>query len=149
MLLDQAQSDKNPVKKETNHEQTFNRQSLLSFLLIFIIVQSLGSSVSAASDSLSNISSEEISKIKANLAEMGVEESTQGELVKKLKKGQPWDSVNPDKQSEGKVEKLTFLNPAGKLVDHTKTTYPDGSVSVMSLEGGTISCVLDIVTTGV
>ncbi|MGW8428220.1 hypothetical protein ACWGJQ_22485 [Peribacillus simplex] len=66
--------------------------------------------------------------IKVELRKNKVSESDIKKLMKKLKNGEVWDSINPkmkDTPTETKIDKNT-----------TKYTFPDGSVSIQTISGG-------------
>lgn len=90
-------------------------------------------SVNASATSSTEITSKSIKDIKTNLSAMGVDSKTQNSLIDKLKSGQIWDSMNPEMQDKGIVSTTSSIDLDGNKVTITKTVYPDGSVSVVSI----------------
>lgn len=84
----------------------------------------------AKSEDKIKLTSEEEALLYANLTDLGIEEKTQKELVKKYKKGIVWDSMNREKVNAVPEELLTATKD-----EPVKTyTFPDGSVIKNALE---------------
>lgn len=70
-----------------------------------------------------NISKNQLEFIKDKLLNYDVDEETADKLILKLKNGELWDSMNP---------KYRDLKPQIKKEHFEKTTYPDGSICVVT-----------------
>lgn len=99
-----------------------------------------------ASDSKGKLTKADEQSISEGLAGLGVDEKTQHKLIKKLERGELWDSMNPEKIEAVKDQLVVSEEkPVAKYV------FGDGSVLVNklelpstspypTLEGGTQSC---------
>lgn len=67
-------------------------------------------------------------ELRSWLSSYDVEASTIDELIQKFREGKVWDSMNPDKFSQGTKIQISET-------EH-KTVYPDGSIMVMGVEKG-------------
>jgi hypothetical protein len=76
------------------------------------------------------LTKEEEALLYANLSDLGIEEKTQKELVKKWEKGIKWDSMDREKVEAVPEELLT----ATKEEPVKRYTFPDGSVIMNKLE---------------
>ncbi|NOJ72136.1 hypothetical protein [Paenibacillus alvei] len=103
----------------------------LSAVVALILVFS--TNVHAAELNKEPISTESILNIKRNLTAMGVDPTIQAKLIIKLEKGELWDSMNPHMADQGSVTKHTITDHNKNKVYQTKTTFPDGSVTIVSV----------------
>ncbi|MDP4099136.1 hypothetical protein OIN60_20665 [Paenibacillus sp. P96] len=127
----------------------FTKKKIGAVLLSASLIMSFTTSVFAEElgevsegTSTTSISEQELQNVKANFAEMGIDEETQSKLIEKLIRGGLIDSLNPEKQSLG-VTSTTFNSLSSSseeskaLAGYTaRTVYPDGSVRIQSVTPG-------------
>lgn len=104
---------------------------ILSAIVALILIFS--TNAHAAELNKEPISVESILNIKRDLSEMGVDPTIQAKLITKLEKGELWDSMNPHMTDQGTVTKHIITDHNKNKVYQTKTTFPDGSVNVVSI----------------
>ena len=86
------------------------------------------------------MSVEQEKRFREEFTKVGVEEEVQDKLLKKLKDGKLIDSINPEMKDKGKSEKIVEKTKDGKKVKSwkEKITYPDGSITILSVTPGFI-----------
>lgn len=70
----------------------------------------------------------------------GVDAKTKEKLIEKIESGKLLDSSNLEMKDKAKITKKNFVEADGSVTHQTKAVYPDGSVSTLSIGGGTVSC---------
>lgn len=117
---------------------------LLTIGLAFSLTTSAFASQTTQEESTSLhslVTDSEIKEIKANFTKLGIDEATQQKLIQKLKDGKEIDAMSPDQADKGitttvnnlATAKTSEQSAAGYL---SRTVYPDGSVSVLSVTPG-------------
>lgn len=117
---------------------------LLTIGLAFSLSTSAFASQTIQEESTSShslVADSEIKEIKANFTELGIDEATQQKLIQKLKDGKEIDALNPDQADKGITTIVNHLATAKTSEQSTaaylsRTVYPDGSVSVLSVTPG-------------
>lgn len=122
---------------------------VIAAALLILSVQSTTANIGLAMESndskeinlnlISSLSNEDIEELKTFLSCYGVDDLTIVNLINKLQNGELLDSINPEKQHLGIVEKIGN--------EREKVTYPDGSIVIKGIDniqnraisGGTVS----------
>lgn len=109
----------------------------LTFLMLFTIYLP---STGLAKEKESVIMTEEEENIlRDKFTEVGINSDVQEKLIKKLKKGELIDSINPEMKDKAIIEKKIKKDKNNKIIKwETKKTYPDGSVSLQTVTPGWI-----------
>lgn len=96
----------------------------LAIALCFLIAPSSSFAFTTAEND-AKITSLSYSEIENNLRKEGTSEKDIENLIKKLKRGESWDSMNP---------KYNYVKPQIQTDTYSKTIYPDGSMIIYSIE---------------
>lgn len=129
-------------------------KKLLSTILSICFILTLSIDTVAAQPSNSEniegqnlkFSENELKKIENEMKKWSkiIDQDQQNKLLNKLKNGEIWDSINHDKKMKSllqpKEKEFQFTEEDGSLTIGTMFTYPDGSVTITSISGGTSSC---------
>ncbi|MER7521346.1 MULTISPECIES: hypothetical protein [unclassified Streptomyces] len=89
------------------------------------------------------ITAEDIASLKEFLTSYNVDETTQDQLITKLKNGEVWDSIKQGQEPVNTVEKTTEENGV-----ETISTFKDGSIAVTTLEPTIVEFTEKAPTTG-
>ncbi|MCM3702053.1 hypothetical protein [Paenibacillus macerans] len=115
-------------------------QNLL--LLSVITVLSLsGAGAATASPAENTLTPDQITALEKRFDELGVKEEKRSLLLEKIAKGELLDSENPKMEDKGIVTHSENFNTFSKTQEKiVKTEYPDGSITINAITGGTATC---------
>ncbi|MCR4431212.1 MAG: hypothetical protein NUV45_09375 [Tepidanaerobacteraceae bacterium] len=96
----------------------------ISVILCVVVILSISFSALAKDNVSFSLEENMKSKIRSNLDELSIDRETQDKLIKKLERGELWDSMNPEKVSQVPIRDLTpsIDKPVKRVV------FEDGSV---------------------
>ncbi|MED2743063.1 hypothetical protein [Brevibacillus porteri] len=129
-------------------------KSLVSTILSICLVLTLSiDSVGAQSSNIEKdevkvqkFTENELKKIEQEMEKWSklIDENKRYELLDKLRNGEVWDSINHEKKMKSLVQpeekKFEFTEADGSVTAGTMFTYPDGSITITSVSGGTSTC---------
>ncbi|KXG43232.1 hypothetical protein TEPIDINF_000585 [Tepidibacillus infernus] len=110
-------------------------KKLFSTLIILaLMIASFGGVTFAKGKPLTE---KQVNQIKANFGKAGIDQETQLKLIEKIENGEILGANNPKMKDKGKIKEKKFIDKNGIPGYEKKIIYPDGSVDITSVSGGT------------